>query len=153
MEPLSVTASVCGILAMAAKITRSLIEFVRKEKAAPASAHRILNEVSNLSLCLKRLQPFIQGIKKSSQSRTAMISGEDVVVITASCVTVLDDLDKTLDPFRLSLPLSTMRRIRWVQEEAKIDDLIARVQVSKTSLNLVLTILNWSVILSIIYPD
>ena len=146
------TASVVGILAMAAKITGSLVEVVRKERAAPTSAQRIINEVSDLSLCLTRLKPFVDGIQSASEARRAAIAVDDVIILTTSCVTNLDDLDKILDSYQLHLPLSIARRTRWLKEEKKIDELVNRLQASKTSLNLMLTILTGYVLVRTRHP-
>ena len=150
MEPLSVSASIIGILGMAAKITETLGEFVIKEATAASSALRMIAELSDLRVCLAHLHPLIQGMKDAPASRVAEISVDDIVIITTSCVTALDDLDRSLNPYKLPLPLSIARRIRWVREERKMQQLVSRLQLSKRSLNLILTILNWSVIFDLI---
>ena len=150
MDPLSITVSIIGILGMAAKVTGTLQEFVRKDASTAASALRIIAEVSDLSTCLARLQPLLQSMKDAPVSRVAAITVDDIVVIATSCVTVLDDLDKLLDPYKWHLPLSLGRRIQWAREERKIQELVSRVQVSKSSITLILTILNWSVTIHLV---
>jgi len=143
MDPLSVIGSVIGILAVTSKLTGSLVDFIRRERDAPASMHGIVAELSALRGCLSQLQPFMQGSKQASRTRTSQISVEQLVIINTSCVLTLSELDKMMDSFTLQRPFSLLDKMRWAKNESKIRELLSRVRTSQSSLNMILAIFTW----------
>lgn len=143
MDPLSIIASITGILAAAAKVTNVISDFVRKEKDAPQSMRSVLAELSDLTVCLVSLQPFINGVKTASRERMSAISVEQIITISTSLVLNMNELEKLVDSFGLIESLSITCRMRWVKNEDKLTGIIDRVRASQNSLNLVLTIFNW----------
>ncbi len=142
MDPLSVIASVTGLLSVRAKITKALLDFIRKEKSAPASIRNILAEVSDLSVCLPQLSPFRRGTENAPKSRQAAISVEQVVVVNTSCVLTLSELEKILHCFKFDQLMSTTTRLQWARHEQKTTCILERVRASKSLLNLIL--LKWT---------
>lgn len=112
MDPLSVIASITGILAVAAKITTAITGFIEKDQDAPNSTRSVLTEVSDLSLCLTQLAPFIRGIRDAERIRKDAISVEQVVVISTLLVLNISELEKMLDSFNLDQPMSMTARMR-----------------------------------------
>ena len=145
MEPLSVAASITGILAVAAKITKVVAGFVRKSKDVPDSAHKVLSELSDLTLCLKQLAPFIRGDRYADRTRQEAISVEQIVVLSTSLVLNMSELESLVDSFGIGSSISITARARWVNSEHKVLGLLTCVRASKNSLNLILTIFTWSV--------
>ena len=143
IDPLSVTASITGILAVAATITTTLAAFIEKDRNAPKSIRRVLTELSDLRICLDQLAPFIRGVKNAEESRKDCISVEQVVVISTSLVLNVSELDKMLDSFHLDEPMSTIARLRWIKDEEKVDKILTHIRASKSSLSLILTIFTW----------
>ena len=143
MDPLSVTASITGIVAVAAKITTALATFIDKDRDAPESVRRVRNELSDLRICLDQLAPFIRGIKNAEESRKNGISVEQVVIISTSLVLNISELDRMLDSFGLEVPMSVIARLRWTKNEEKIDKILTHISASKSSLSLILTICTW----------
>ena len=143
MEPLSIIASITGVLLGAAQVTKVVSEFIEKEKDAPKSAQSVVLELSDLSLCLRQLAPFIKGSRHAERSRRECISVEQVVVLSTSLALNISELEKLVDALKLRQPISKLAKIRWVMSEGKINRLLSRLQASKSSLNLVLTIFTW----------
>ncbi len=143
MEPLSVAASIIGVLATSAKIVTILTALIRKEKHAPQSLHRVLTEVSELNTCLAQLAPLIQGAKSTDRSHKDAITMEHVVVLSTSLVLNMSELDKTLDSYNLRDKMSKFNRMHWLMDEAKILEILNSVRASKASLNLILTVFTW----------
>jgi len=143
MDPLFVIGSVVGIIAVTGKLTSSLVDFIRRERDAPASMHGILAELSALRACLSQLQPFMQGSKQASRTRTSQISVEQLVTINTSCVLTLSELDKMMDSFKLERPFSLLDKMQWAKSEPKIRELVSRVRTSQSSLNMILAIFTW----------
>ena len=143
MDPLSIIASVTGILTVAAKITTVVTNFIQSVGDVPASTRSVLAEVSELSLCLGQLTPFLQGARTAERTRRDGISVEQVVAISTSLVLSISELEKLLDSFKLELPMCALARTQWVRNEERINRLLIRIRASRSSLNLILTIFTW----------
>ena len=146
MDPLSVAASVIGVLSAAAKISSLLVTFVHNANAAPESAKSALREVRETDVCLRQLQCFLVGSMAVSNSRTSQVTVEQVLVILTECVSIFSTLEELVDGSRLSTSFGIIDRLKWVHGEKKITPIISRLRSSKVSLNLILTILTWSVL-------
>ena len=144
MDPLSVIASITGILTAAFKISSAASALISSWKDAPSSLHSIVSEMAALSACLAQLRPFLSRREIAPKSRMTAISVEQIVVIASSCVLAVSELQETLDSLEPEKPLSKRVKIRWSSYEKKINMLRSRVQASASSLNLVLTVLSCS---------
>lgn len=140
MDPLSLIASITGVLAVAAKITTSLTHFIQREKDAPNTTHNIVAEVSDLKICLTQLKSWIQDPKSVN---SPAISVGQIVAVGTSLVINISELEKILDFFRLEEPWSTVKRFRWARQEKRVNTILTRVRAARSSLNLILTILAW----------
>ena len=145
MDPLSVAASITGVLALAAKVTQVLADFIKKNTNAPNAAHSIVAESQELIICLAQLSPLIQARSNNEElnSRKAAISVEQLIIVISSCVMAFSELERSLDSFDLDQPLSRIARMKWAKEESKIAALLSRLRASTRSLNLFLTIMTW----------
>ena len=144
MDPLSLIASITGILAAAFKISSAASALISGWKDAPNSLHSIVPEMAALSSCLAQLRPFLSRREIAPRSRMAAISVEQIVIIASSCVLAVSELQETLDALEPEKPLSKTVKLRWSSYEKKINMLRSRVQASASSLNLVLTVLTCS---------
>ena len=140
-------ASVTGLLAVIAKVTTTVNGFAKKMGNAPESIHNLVNEISDLSVCLVQLQPFVRGTQSPPRSRAAAISVEQVVAIITSCVLSMSKLENIIDTLQSRHPLTALDKfavgISWAKREAEINHLMLRIRASGRSLNLILTIFNW----------
>lgn len=143
MEPLSVTASIVGILYAAAQVAPVLSSFVRNPKGAPKLAQAVLDEVNGLSAVLSQLQTFLLGTASSSRSRASLILVEQVLVTLAECVITFSELEDVLEIARIETDFKLFDRVKWAMKESKVSDIQVRLQSNKTSLTLMLTILQW----------
>ena len=143
MDPLSIIASVTGILAVAAKATTTLTTFFTNMKKCPASAHSLLREITDLSACLSQVQAFLLGDQEADQNRMQLLMVEQLVVALSHCVLSMSELDKFLDSMKITDSFSARARLRWTREEQNITGILIRLQASKNSLNLMLTTLTW----------
>ena len=144
MDPLSVIASVTGILTAAFKISNTASALISAWKNAPNSLHNLISEMAALSACLAQLMPFLSRREIAPKSRMAAISVEQIIIIASSCVLAVSELQRLLDSIGLEKPLSKRVKLRWSSYEKKINTLLSRVQASASSLNLVLTTLTCS---------
>ena len=145
MDPLSVAASVVGLLGATVKVSTILNDFIRDLKDVPSVANGVLQEVADIGSCLAQLQAFLTGTRVGSRSRTALIMVEQVVVTLTSCVITFSELEAALDALTRDIPAQLTRRIAWLRKEPVLERLCQRLNRSKISLNLMLTTLTWCV--------
>lgn len=143
MDLLSVIASVAGILAVTIKTITTLTTFSNNVKRCPNSAQNILREAADLHVCVSQVQAFILGEQIAETSRMQLLMVEQLVVMLSNCVLTMSELDRVLDSMKIIQTFTTRSRLRWVREEQNIIELLARLQRSKSSLNLMMTTLTW----------
>ena len=155
-DPLSIVASIAGLVAISAKIVsmlKILYDCGAKAKEAPKSISRIKEEMQDMSVIFCQVQLFILGTSKTpSHSRLTMISIHDLVATLTGCVLVCSNMDKYLsevvgitDP---SVPATKvgliLERVKWaVWKETEVAVFIEDLQRHKLSLNLMLSIIQW----------
>lgn len=143
MDPLSVTASVVGLLAAGSKVTSLLFTVITKCKDSPALAPSIVWEVADISAALGHLQGFLLGRTNAAAERGNLILLEQLVVTLTGCVTTYSDLQFTLTSLNIHEDMGTFDRIKWMRQEDKLNTLVQRLQSHKSSLTLMLTIMQW----------
>lgn len=143
MDPLSVSASVAGLLTAAAQISSLLIKFANSAKGAPKQAQSVLIEVKDISGILHHVQLFLLGQMAASRSRASMLLVEQLLVTLTGCVITFSELEDILTDLKTEGAMHTLDRINWARKESKIAGIISRLQNHKSSLNLMLTILEW----------
>jgi hypothetical protein len=143
MDPLSVAASVTGILATAAHATTILTSFIKNTRSAPKLAHRVLTEVSSFAAVLSQLQAFVLGSASVARERGTLILVEQVLVVLTECVIAFSELDEVLQTLKTQQQMELWDRMKWAINESKITGIMGRLQGNKTSLTLMLTILQW----------
>lgn len=140
-DPLSVAASITGLVMAGTQIATTVGKFVSTAIGAPALAQIVHTEVHDFVIVLSSLQPIILG-SVNSISRTSLIDVDELIITLSSCMCTLADLEKEVD----SLASDTMdvrTRLKWAWAESTLSGLTQRLQNHKASLNLMLTILTW----------
>ncbi|KAI4162010.1 MAG: hypothetical protein LQ342_004322 [Letrouitia transgressa] len=141
MDPISVSASILGLLGAAAKISEILTSLVSSSRSAPKNAQRLLNEVNDLRLCFCRLQDFVSGFQSGLESRRTMVMVDQVVATLTSCVMAFSELEEVIAWLKSNNSHRADFRIRWMVKEQTISKILERLHSSKVSLNLMLTAL------------
>ena len=70
---------------------------------------------------------------------------EHVAATLIGCVTTYSELEVIIDSVRIDSKMGIFDRIKWTNKEKKICDIIQRIQNHKSSLTLMLMILQWYV--------
>jgi hypothetical protein len=60
MDPVSLSASIAGLLSLSIEITKPLNEYITGVKSAPTEAQSLLNEIMALNSVLEQLTKFLQ---------------------------------------------------------------------------------------------
>ncbi|KAI0104326.1 Rho GTPase activation protein [Nemania sp. FL0031] len=140
-DPLSVTASVLGIISAAAKISTGLAGIIKKAHNAPTECRKLQLEVDDVRTILGQLQEFILGTRRAPRSRTSLILVDQVITTLAACVTTFSELDTFTEALQSESDLHLLDRLRWVSKESELQAILIRIESHKSSLNLMLMIL------------
>lgn len=143
MDPLSVTASILGLLGAAQKVSSLLVTLINHVKEAPRQAEKVLLEVNDISACLSQLQNFLSGSMTTPESQAKLLMVDQIIVTLTTCVMTFSELEEIATNLQANRPLRLSTKVRWAMKEQKISRLLLRLQSSKASLNLMLTILTW----------
>ena len=164
MDPISVEATIMGLLAAAAKASSILDSVITSAQTAPKLAQNALVEVTDISLCLNQLQSFLERGRTGIELQAYLVPEKLVVVVLCDCVSVFTELGKTLDLLKieepwqaseleqsldllnLEEPRQAHRAVKWMRGEKDVAASLTRLRSSKASLSLLMTALNWQVI-------
>ena len=149
MDPLSVTAAIVGLLGAAAQISSSLSSFIEIARGASTLAQNILGEVQEIRACLTQVQLLVSETNRELRPRAALILIDHVAVTLTTSVLEFSKLEKIVDSLgKINKKRTALCSYRWAMKEQSIKAILSRLQVSRTSLNLMLTTWTWYV-----YPE
>lgn len=133
-DPLSIAASVAGLLATAGTICTTLSSFID----APESARAALAAVEEVRLALEMVQQLVDTVSALSSLRRALVRLDHIAITFSNCIRTLSELE-SLVCFKDNI----MHRLRWVWGEKKVLQLLPRLESQKASLLLMVTVLRW----------
>lgn len=144
MDGISVAASIVGLLGAAAKISISLNDFIARVKEAPKLAAAVLCEVADTATCLSQVQSLLLRVDTSRAFNRSFLMIEDLIVVLSNCVLIFSELEKLVDGLKPNELLRASDILRWTMKEKVVAALLFRLQTSKTSLNLMISVLTFS---------
>lgn len=106
-------------------------------------AQNVLIEVCDVSACLNQLQRYLQGALQTSSSQEQLLMIEQLVVTLSNCVLIFSELEEMVDSLKPTELMQPWKLAQWLLKEQAISSLMVRMQQSKLSLSLMLTILTW----------
>lgn len=141
MDPLSVAASITGLLTAGAQVASLLQGFLD----APNIAQTVVVEINYFIVVLSQLQPFVTGSSTAHQSRKSMIEVQQIQLILTGCVLTFSELQALVDGLSPASAgsIGIRGRVRWAWAESSIAQLLQRLRDHKSSLALILTVLTW----------
>ena len=150
-DPLSIAASVVGLLAVSSKVIFALTKFASAITHTPRSLQRVVAEVGAVNCILGEVQRLIawqSDGERLNNSRLGLIQLDHLVTTLTGCVLVFSELEKHLDDLVGAESGSKPRiiiweRISWTRKEDEIGKLMDDLHGHKMSLNLMLTIIQW----------
>lgn len=148
MDPLSIAASVAGIIAAAASIAKAIAPYASAVKKLPTIALKVRSEMVNTQILLGALQTLMNNLDTSDPSRTNLIDIDHLVVVFTDGVLIFSELEAAvlaIEP--AGERLGSMSRMTWVRSEGPIKDIVERLGMFKDSILIFLNILQWRVIL------
>jgi hypothetical protein len=143
MDPLSVAASVVGLIAAATKMVPELYNISRTIKDSPHTAQAAASEVNDITYVLKQLQVYIDGKMQASVQRLSLITVEHITATLTSCVMTYSELDAVLKSMNVDKGMKGWDRALWFIKKDEVAALLVRLQSHKSSFSLMLNIIQW----------
>ena len=141
-DPLSITASVAGLISLAGYLYTQLDTFISNVKDAPSLAQTIRSEINSFRNSLSALQKLLNSPNLQA-SRAALIPADHVVVSFTDAVLLFSQLESTVLPLTSVTEFDLVGKVQWVRKRTKLNELITRLQWHKLTLVLQLNILQW----------
>ncbi|RTE83512.1 hypothetical protein BHE90_001906 [Fusarium euwallaceae] len=135
-DPLSIAASVVGLVAAAGKVYGVLSNFVSTAADAPSSAASVLLTVEQMKMTLSSVQSLIDSIESLDPSRKALIQLDHLSIVITHSVLTISELESLVCPKD-----GLMHRLRWAWSEKKVMGLLPRLESQKSSLSLMVAVL------------
>ena len=149
MEPVSLAASVWGLLQASEKI----ISFLTSIPDAPNTATNVLIECHALNAIFTQVNDFISDQDQQSIARKSRISLNYLAATLTGCVTAFSELDRALKSLGASLndsdgdnyQFTFLDKLKWKVKEKSIEKTLRDMQMHKSSLNFMIFIYSRSV--------
>jgi hypothetical protein len=143
MDPLSVTMAIVGLLTASQQISSAIGNLVSKSKSAPKEIQDVKSTVDTIRSVLIQLQMLLLGRAQVDRQRTSLILVEQIVITLSACVATFSELDVFVGTLDSDALLGLMDRIRWATKTSTIKEHLQKLEMHKSSLTLMLTILTW----------
>lgn len=139
MDPLSVTASIVGLLTAAGKI-HGLLETLSSVRNAPTTIRDAQRETRHTEIALRALQRFLQRLDPTNP-RLELIQVDELRIVLADAMLVFSSFESML---QLLARLARVRAaISWAKYSKQIDEHTGKLERYKSSLSFMLSILQW----------
>lgn len=143
-DPLSVAASIAGLVSLAGQLYNVLDTFISGVRDAPSMARTVHAELNACRTLLVALQGLLSG-PAFSHSRATLIPAHSVIVSFTDAVLLFSELEATILPLAGLRTTTFVARARWARKEPRLTVLTSRLQWHKSTLVLQLNILQWYV--------
>jgi hypothetical protein len=143
MEPLSVTMAIVGLLKAAEQISSTLQPLIKKATNAPKEMKQMKSSVDGIRTVLSQLQSMLMGRSQVGRDRTSLILVEQIVITLSACVTTFSELDIFVETLGTDSNMGLLDRLRWATKTSTIQEHMQKLEVHKSTLTLMMTILTW----------
>ncbi|KAI1854721.1 hypothetical protein JX266_000839 [Neoarthrinium moseri] len=138
MDPLSLSASIAGLLGAAAQVIK-LLGYISSVKNAPTAVQEAETEVKHIEIALRGIQEYLTSMDPLYQRRAGFIRLDDLIATLSDAMIVFDEFYGLLQ--QLARSATVMVRIIWFRYSKQIEERISKIQRHKSSLSLMLNIL------------
>lgn len=143
MDPLSVMASVVGLLTAAGAVASILSTVKSSISDAPRLLDHVLREVKDVEIVLSAIHKFLIGISSAPIRRIALIQVDQLIATLTESVLTFSELEALVKPLEARSGNSLWERVKWAWKEDTVSDILQRLQRHKSSLSLMLNIVQW----------
>jgi len=143
-DPLSIAASVAGLLGVAGNVCTIISGFISSVTDAPSSAQDALAAVDETRMVLISVKLVMNKLSRLPRNRKEMIHVRHLVITFRELIQSFSELEAIVNPAVGADRWSTKwDRVKWVLEEEKILRSVQRLELHKNSLSMMLNILHW----------
>jgi len=143
MDPLSVAASVAGLLGAAGKVGSILLAVKQSIIDVPRTMDQMISQVEEFEICLSAAQSFILGVSAAPRSRISMIRVEQLVATLTEAVRTFAELDTVVASIAKHNGMPLKKRLTYIWQEGTVTSIVHRLERDKSSLALMLNIIQW----------
>jgi hypothetical protein len=143
MDPLSVMASVVGLITAAGTISSTLSTVRSSLSDAPRLLDQVLSEVKEVEISLSAVHKFLLEISSAARRRIALIQLDHLIATLIEAVLTFSELEALVKPLAARSDMSIVERFKWAWKEDSISNIMQRLQRHKSSLSLMLNIVQW----------
>jgi len=151
-DPLSIAASVTGLITISAQIVAIAKELFGKVKDAPETMMRVKEEVESMEPIFHQVQLLLNGSGSLNRGNLTMIPIQNFMATLTGCVIVYTRLEEKVNGVcgfsdhtsswkRAGVVVDRVKWGLWRHEDVLV--IIEELQRHKLSLNIMLTILSW----------
>jgi hypothetical protein len=144
MESISITSSIIGIVAAAAKVVQLLRQIGQAVEFAQPAARALISEVHNSTLVLTALQIIFEDPDAIPFRRRDLIHLDQLITTFTNGVLVFSELEAFLLGLGAAEGVMPLRKT-WKRKEEEVTLLSLRIQNFRSSISVILSILQWYV--------
>jgi len=101
------------------------------------------SSIDGIRTVLSQLQLMLIGKCQVDQNRTSLIPVEQIAIIISACVTTFSDIDVFVETLGIDTNMGLLDRLRWATKTLTIKEHMQKLEVHKSTLTLMMTILTW----------
>jgi len=140
-------ASIVGILAAAGKLSETLGSVTSTVTNAPQTIAALTCEINEIQAALSSLQVLLADLSSAQPHRAALIQLDQLIATLTEAVLTFSELETIISPLASpspeKFPLRT--RLKWAYNEGTCLKIVEKLQRHKSSISLMLNILQWYV--------
>ncbi|CZR54148.1 uncharacterized protein PAC_04031 [Phialocephala subalpina] len=141
MDPLSIAASIVGLVTAAKHISGVCGKLIGSRKNGLEEINSVMNVVDTLRSVLLQVRVLVLDQGAIDASRGAMILVDEVITTLSACVLTLSDLDGCVKGMESEQRLGLLDTIRWSSRASELCGFLQKLEAHKSSLSLMLSIL------------
>ena len=141
-DPLSVAASIAGLLSLAGQIYTVVDSFISTVQDVPSFAIHIRSKVDSFRNSLNALHRALESpIVRTN--RAALIPADSIILACTNATLLFSEIEAIVLPIAKCNGPKIWYTSQWIRKKEKLEAFISRLQWQKLTLVLQLNILNW----------
>jgi hypothetical protein len=135
--------SVVGLIGAAGKVGSVLLAVKKSLVDAPRLMDQMLSQVKELKISLSAVQSFLDGASSVPRERISLIRVEQLRATLTEAVLTFSELETLVTSIAKDNGLPITARLMYVWKEDAVTSIMLRLERHKSSLSLMLNIVQW----------
>ena len=145
MDPLSIAASIAGLLALAGKGASTLVKVSSGIGDVSQSMNELISLTKEIEIVFATMNILVLSIGSVSRDRLSLIRVDSLVATLTEAVLTFRELEGLVNRFGMYPRITLSKRMTFIWKEDTIARIITRLERQKSSLSLILNIIQWFV--------